>query len=86
LYKSSKNKAELIFVSPRLKTEKTGSKRSAHYNQYTENSALKTSFEGPGFISVISVISTNPSDAFEPVITEKTRLSQASEGQRLTIM
>lgn len=70
-YKSNKNHVEMIFVGNEIKKEIIDSKISRHYNLMENNRAVKTSVEGEGFKSIITVISTSPAEDYKKLEVEK---------------
>lgn len=59
-------KAKLHFLTPDIKTEKTESLYSPHYNTVCTNDCIKTSFSAVGNTCAITVICGDKSESFQP--------------------
>lgn len=70
-YISEKNDVDVKFVANNLNLEVMDTRYSKHYNDCIDNKTVKTTLQGDGFASIITVISTNKKGETENLEVEK---------------
>ena len=70
-YISEKNDVDVKFVANNLNLEVIDTRYSKHYNDCIDNKTVKTTLQGDGFASIITVISTNKKGETENLEVEK---------------
>jgi hypothetical protein len=80
VYQGNHAHAEVQFLTPGISVSVMDSYISRHYNRREPNPAVKIEYQAQGISSLITVISTNPAKATEPIKTQKVPVRSTFKG------